>query len=206
MHKYQVVEAGTELENASSALILLHGRGGRAESILPLAKEFSLKDTYIVAPQATNNTWYPHSFLYPEIENEPWLSSAIDLIHSLIVDINRKLPTDRIYLMGFSQGACLSLEVSARFATHYGGVVAFSGGLIGEHLETSRYKGDFEQTKVFIGISEKDPHIPLYRVKESQKIFENLHANITVEVYKGDSHSIRRDEISWVRNHLFSYG
>lgn len=204
MHSYQIVKRGKDLDKASKALILLHGRGGEAEDILNIAHNFSLNDYFIAAPQATNSTWYPNSFLAEGKLNEPWLSSAIAVIKRLIDEIEQKIAKDRIYLMGFSQGACLSLEVSTRFASKYGGVVAFSGALIGEKLDRNKYSGNFDGTKVFIGVSENDPHIPLSRVKESEKIIRDMGAQVTVKVYEGNSHNINQDEINWVNKNIFT--
>lgn len=202
MHSYQIIEQGQPKEKASKALLLLHGRGGGAQDILTLTKQFKVDGFYIAAPQATNNTWYPNTFMSDERLNEPWLSSAVEVVKRLIDETSKHIPKNQIILMGFSQGACLSLEVSARFATRYGGVVAFTGGLIGKSIDEEKYQGDFEGTKVFIGTSDRDPHIPLIRSEQSEDVLERLGADVTLKVYKGMAHTINEDEINWVRKNL----
>jgi phospholipase/carboxylesterase len=202
MHSYKIVEQGHPLNKASKALILLHGRGGTASDIMKLAKEFCDDTFYIAAPQATNNTWYPYSFMAEEKTNEPWLTSAVETIKRLIDETSLHIPKSQIYLMGFSQGACLALEVSTRYAARYGGVVAFTGGLIGSVLDEEKYHGNFEGTKVFIGNSDKDPHVPLSRSEQSKDIMKKLGADVTLKVYHGMGHTINEDEINWVKKHI----
>jgi phospholipase/carboxylesterase len=202
MHSYNIIHKGQPLHKASQGLILLHGRGGTANDILSLADRFCDDTFYIAAPQATNNSWYPYSFLKDEKLNEPWLSSAVDIVKKLIDEISTHIPKEHIYIMGFSQGACLALESSARFATKYAGVVAFTGGLIGSTVNEEKYRGNFEGTKIFIGTSDQDPHVPLLRSQQSKEVLEKLGADVTLKVYKGMSHTITEDEINWVKKHV----
>jgi phospholipase/carboxylesterase len=204
MHSYNIIEQGQSPDKASHALILLHGRGGTAQDILSLADEFCDDSYYIAAPQATDDRWYPHSFMAHEELNEPWLSSAVEIVKRLMDETSKYMPKTHIYLMGFSQGACLALEVSARFATKYGGIVAFTGGLIGRTINEKRYHGNFEGTKVFMGTSDKDPHIPLSRVEESKILMEKMGANVTLKVYKGTDHTINEDEINFVKSFIMT--
>ncbi len=204
MHSYNIVEQGCPLNKASKALILLHGRGGTALDILSLADEFCDDTFYIAAPQATHHAWYPYSFMAEEKANEPWLSSAVETIQRLIDETALHVPRSQIYLMGFSQGACLALEVSTRNAAHYGGVVAFTGGLMGSALNEKKYHGNFEGTKVFIGTSDNDPHVPLARAEQSKDIMKKLGADVTLKVYHGMGHTINADEINWVKNHILA--
>ncbi len=199
-----ILTQGKTLEIASKALILLHGRGGTAQNILGLANEFCDDRFFIAAPQALNNIWYPQTFMADETANEPWLSSSIEEIKKLIDDIAKVIPLEQIYLMGFSQGACISLELSARFAAKYGGIVAFTGGLIGKTINERKYHGNFEGTKVFIGTSENDPHIPLERAIESREIMEKMGADATLLSYAGSTHIVIEAEIKWVREHIFN--
>jgi phospholipase/carboxylesterase len=203
MHRYSIVEQGAPLVSASKAIILLHGRGGNAEDILILADQFCDDTFYIVAPEATGNSWYPYSFLSPEHTNEPWLTSAIDIVKRLIDNISAHVSTDKIYLMGFSQGACLSLETAARFPLKLAGIAAFSGGLIGESVKQEKYKGDFRSTKIFIGSSDTDPHIPVQRVEESAGILRNLGADVMFRIYPGMGHTVSDEEIMEVRGFMF---
>lgn len=203
MHDYNILEKGKPLQEAEKAIILLHGRGASARDIAMLADEFCDDSFYIAAPQATNHTWYPYSFIAPETQNEPWLSSAVDTVKKLIDEVGKVIPTEKIYLMGFSQGACLTLEVAARYAAPYAGVVAFTGGLIGETLQIERYKGDFAGTKVFIGNGDHDPHVPLTRSELSKQVMENLGAEVTLKIYPDRPHTIVQDEIGTVKTLMF---
>lgn len=205
MHKFSIIEQGADPDKAKKALILLHGRGGSAEDIITLADEFCDDTYYIAAPQATGNTWYPFTFLAPEEKNEPWLSSAIDVVRKLIGNVTSHIPAEKIFIMGFSQGACLSLETAARHAARYGGIAAFSGGLIGEEINPEKYRGDFAGTKIFIGNSDKDPHIPDKRVRESAEMLRSMGANVDLRIYTGMGHTIAREEIEEVRNFMFTF-
>jgi len=203
MIKKNVIEIGAPLEKATKALVLLHGRGASAQSILSLSEHFADKETYVAAPQAPNNSWYPHSFLEEEKLNEPWLTGSIEIVKQLVIDISSKVSRERLYIIGFSQGACLALEFSARFAANYGGIAAFTGGLIGKSINSKKYSGNFEGTKIFIGNSDKDPHVPLIRSEESKRILEALGAQVTLKVYPGMPHTINPDEIKTVQSLLF---
>lgn len=199
MHNYNIVERGQAVDKAAKAMIFLHGRGSTASNILRLGNEFCDDSFYLAAPQATNNTWYPHSFLEEEKLNEPWLSSAIEVVKRLIDETARHIPMEHMYIMGFSQGACLALEVTTRFAAEYGGVIAFSGGLIGPSVDEEKYGGNFGGTKIFIGISDVDTHVPLERVEQSKELLEKHGGEVILKVYKGMGHTINDDEIAQVR-------
>ena len=203
MHEYNVLEKGISREQAVHAMILLHGRGGSARDIITLADEFCDDTFYIAAPQATNNTWYPYGFMAPEVQNEPWLSSAIEMIKHLVDETRQFVPAEHIYIMGFSQGACLALEVAARHADHYGGVVAFTGGLIGSTIQVNKYHGDFQRSKVFIGNSDKDPHVPVQRSQDSMQILEDLNADVLFKIYQNMGHTIIEKEIHAVKEFMF---
>ncbi|HMN88378.1 MAG TPA: dienelactone hydrolase family protein [Saprospiraceae bacterium] len=203
MHEYNILEKGKPIHQASKAIILLHGRGGSAHDIIALADEFCDESFYIAAPQASNHTWYPYSFLAPANQNEPWLSSAIAIVNQLIDETAKEIGIEQVYLMGFSQGACLTLEVAARNAKPFAGVVAFTGGLIGDSLIVSNYKGNFGGSKIFIGNSNIDPHVPLARSEESKIILEQLGADVTLKVYPNMPHTIIADEINTVKSLMF---
>lgn len=196
MHVKKVIAAGKSLKEANKVLIMFHGRGASTEDILSLAQYLKVNDYSIIAPQATNHTWYPYSFLSPPSENEPWLSSALELVKKIVTDINDAgIENERIYFLGFSQGACLTLEFVTRNAKKWGGVVAFTGGLIGDKIYKENYYGDFERTPVFIGSSDPDPHVPVGRVNESKTILSDMNADVTVKVYSNLGHTINQDEI-----------
>ncbi len=205
MHKYHVIEKGESLDKASGALVLLHGRGATAYDMLPLSYELVDHTFYVAAPQATQNRWYPESFLADEQMNEPWLSSAIDYVQEVVQNISRVIPKEKIFVMGFSQGACLALEAFARRAERLGGLAAFTGGLIGKELKRERYQGDFQGMPLFMGNSDKDPHVPLARSEESKRIVESLGAKVIYKVYPGMSHTINDDEIFTVKEKILLY-
>lgn len=191
----EVHYSGPMITKASKAIIMLHGRGGSSKSMLGLAERLSDETFYIALPQAENSSWYPYSFLEEESLNEPYLSSSLQSVKELIDQIAEHIPIEKIYIVGFSQGACLSLEVSAKFATRYGGIIAFTGGLIGKTLDARKYQGNFEGTKVFMSNGDQDPHIPLERSKASKAFLEKLGASVALKVYPGRSHTISEDEI-----------
>lgn len=196
MHKKEIVYSGKALDEAKRALILIHGRGATAESMLPLADHLDLDDFAILAPQATRNTWYPYSFLMPADKNEPWLTGALDLLDDMVGDLTKKgFSSEQIFISGFSQGACLSLEFAARNARRWGGIMAFTGGLIGEEINTENYKGDFEGTPVFIGTSDPDPHIPVTRARDSARIIQSMNAQVKLEIYPDIGHTVIPEEL-----------
>ena len=195
-HSKEIKESGTPLSEAKKAIIMLHGRGANAEDIMSLAAQLNLSDAAIFAPQATNNSWYPYSFLAPLEDNQPALDSALELIDDTVEKILAAgIPKNKLYFLGFSQGACLALEYTARHAVDYGGVIAFTGGLIGEQLNPDKYSGDFIHTPVFITTGNPDPHVPLTRVQESVEILEKLNAEVSLRVYNGRPHTIQLQEI-----------
>lgn len=196
VHSVQYEEGGIKLREAAKAMILLHGRGASAYDILHLESYLPVSQFYLAAPQATNHTWYPYSFMEPVTQNEPWLSSALEVVKELTdMVMNSGIPAHRIYFLGFSQGACLTLEFAARNARKWGGLIAFTGGLIGEQVDTSRYSGDFEGTPVFIGTGDPDAHVPLSRVQESQAVLESMGAKVQLAVYPHRPHTISADEL-----------
>jgi phospholipase/carboxylesterase len=205
MHKKNLVTAGKPLHEAKKVLILLHGRGASAGDILSLSTYLNVKDYALIAPQATNNTWYPFSFMMPPAQNEPWLQSALSWLKELVADLNDKgIASDKIYFTGFSQGACLMLEFVTRNATKYGGVAAFTGGLIGDVIYNENYTGDFMNTHVFIGTGNPDPHVPVERVHATTNILRKMNANVIQKVYTNMGHTINYDEIKNANAHIFN--
>jgi predicted esterase len=194
-----MLHAGVPIDEARLVVILLHGRGASAEGILGLSREIRASDLAFLAPQAAGHTWYPQTFLAPIPENEPHLGSALRLVATSIADLaSRGVPAERVALMGFSQGACLSLELAARHATRYAAVIALSGGLIGPPGTPRDYAGSLDGTPVFIGCSDVDAHIPLERVHESTAVLRRLGASVDERIYPGMGHTITRDELDAV--------
>ena len=204
-HQEQIITAGTPLDKAKGAMVMLHGRGSTASNIISLAGEFKIMDKAIVAPQATNNSWYPYSFMAPVAQNQPALDSALELINETVKKIIASgIPAENIYFAGFSQGACILLEYITRNAKRYGGAVAFTGGLIGEKMNIANYNGDFSGTPILITTGDPDPHVPLSRVEESAAILKEMSANVTVKVYKSRPHTITANEIELANQFIFA--
>ncbi len=203
-HRNQpVLKCGKELSEAAGAVVLLHGRGASAEDILGLAQEFNRSDLAYLAPQAAGHTWYPYSFLAPFDQNEPWLTSALNKIGDLIKEIVQAgIPREKIVISGFSQGACLSTEFVARNAAKFGGLIAFSGGLIGPPGTQFRYTGSLDGTPALFGGSDVDPHVPWQRVEESATVLKSLGAEVSLKLYPGMPHTVNQDEIEEARKLL----
>lgn len=191
-----VATAGVPLGEAKKVLIMLHGRGDRAASFVRLSQELNAPGFAHLAPQAIRNTWYPHSFLVPLPQNEPQLSLSLSGVNELVDNLTGLgFDAQDIYFLGFSQGACLSLEYGARHAKRYGGIIALTGGLLGDTVDVSNYAGDFVGTPIFIGSSDHDPHVPEARIDESEVILEQLGARVTKKIYPGLGHTINDDEL-----------
>ena len=197
LHTAEPRTAGASLDDANAAVVLVHGRGATAHSILGMAQEFERGDVAYLAPQATGNEWYPQSFLAPVEQNEPGRTAGLEAIDR-IVDrvVEADVGLDSLLVLGFSQGGCLATEYAATHPRRYGGVVALSGGLIGAEL--SGYEGHMAGTPVFLGCSDVDPHIPLERVHETRDTFETLGADVEERIYEGMGHGINRDEVDYV--------
>jgi predicted esterase len=193
----QVLAAGAPLEKARAAVLLVHGRGASASDIMELAAELQGTDCAYLAPQAAQNTWYPYSFLEPIERNEPWLSSALARLAQVLSMIEQAgLPAERTLLVGFSQGACLASEFTARNARRYGGLAALSGGLIGPDGTPRDYPGSLDGTPVFLGCSDVDPHIPKERVQHSADVLRQLGGAVTMRLYPGMGHTVNQDEMA----------
>lgn len=203
-HQHQpVLTLGPSPAEARLAAILIHGRGASAEDILGLAHELAIPDIAFLAPQAADHTWYPYSFLSKIEQNEPGLTSALQVIEGLIAQLGEQgVPPERIALMGFSQGACLTLEFAARHARRYAAIAAFSGGVIGPPGTVRDYAGSFDGTPTFLGCSDIDPHIPVERVRESAEIYRRMGAAVDERIYPRMGHTIIQDEIDAVARWL----
>jgi len=204
MHQESILTAGQPLGTASKALIAIHGRGGSAADILSLGRHLHVSSFSLLAPQASQHTWYPQSFLAPPAQNEPWLSDALAAVGRAVAEAERNgISKENIYFMGFSQGACLTLEYVARHAARYGGVVAFTGGLIGDQLVEANYAGNFEGTPIFIGTSDPDFHVPVERVRTSTALLTKLGAHVTEKIWPNMGHTITQEEIDLANKLVF---
>ena len=195
-----VLYRGAAAGDARGAMILVHGRGADAHDLLPLARLFGEATLRYAALQAAGNTWYPHSFLAPIEANEPGISSGIQAIADVVAALEGEgIAAERILLLGFSQGACLSLEFAARHPRRYGGVAGLSGGLIEPQGTPRNYAGSLEGTPVFLGCSNVDPHIPEERVGETADVLSHMGGLVDKRIYPGMGHTIIDDEIAAVR-------
>ncbi|MCE7041459.1 alpha/beta hydrolase [Dyadobacter sp. CY312] len=202
-HTKSVTTAGADLNTAKKAIIMLHGRGAAPRDIISLQRYLNLEGVAILAPEATNNSWYPYSFTAPVSQNQPALDSALEIIDGIVNDIEAAgISSENIYFAGFSQGACLTLEYTARHAKKYAGIIALTGGLVGQELIEANYTGDFAGTPVFISTGDPDPHVPVSRVNESIAIFEKLNAKVTSAIYPGRPHTISGEEIEIVNKEI----
>jgi predicted esterase len=205
--KQPLARAGRPVEEASGAVVMMHGRGATAESILELRHEFESPELAYVAPQAAGYTWYPNSFMAPMERNEPGLSSALARLGEVLAGLEAAgIPPERTILLGFSQGACLALEFAARNARRYAAVIGLSGGLIGPPGTPREYPGSFEGTPIFLGCSDRDPHIPRERVDESAEVLRRMGAEVTERIYPAMGHTVNEDEMEIVRGLVAGVG
>lgn len=199
----ELLEVGPPAGEASGAMILFHGRGGRARDILSLAAQWSADDILFLAPQAAGDAWYPYRFIAPIEQNEPHLSSALELATALCEGLDAAgIPAGRQIIAGFSQGACLALEWGGRNARRFGGLVAFSGGLLGPPGTRWEFAGSLDGTPVFLGCGDPDPHIPRERVEESGRTLGAIGGIVDLRIYPGMGHTINADEIGAVQGIL----
>jgi len=206
-HKIEVVTAGKPLAATGKALIMIHGRGATASSILSLSEHLTVSDFSLFAPQATHHSWYPYSFMAPVAQNQPALDFALEQLADLVQHIQEQgVSIKNIYLLGFSQGACLTAEFATRNARPFGGLIIFTGGLIGSQIDLGNYKGDFAGTPVFISTGDPDPHVPVSRVAETVKIMAEKGAVVTQKIYKGRPHTILPEEINLANRILAQSG
>lgn len=192
--------SGAPLAQAGTALVLVHGRGADAADMLSLADELDLPDAAWLAPEAVGSQWYPHRFLVPTAANQPWLDSALEVVGAAVkVAEEGGVPAQRIFLLGFSQGACLALEWVARSGQKLGGVFGLSGGLIGADAELETHRGNLDGMPVFLGCSDVDEHIPAGRVEHTGRVFDRLGADVTLRLYAGMGHTINRNELEFIQ-------
>lgn len=198
-----VMARGRPLGDGPVAVIMIHGRNASPVDILTLVPAIEHPDVTYLAPAAAGGTWYPLSFMAPIERNEPGIASAIAVIHGLIHEAEAHgVPAERIVLLGFSQGACLAATAAQRLPCRYGGVIVYSGGLIGPPGCSWNEDGAFDGTPVFFGCSDVDAHVPEPRVRESADVFERMGATVTTRIYPGMGHLVNEDEIAFTRDLL----
>jgi len=198
-----VLRQGAPLAEARAAVLMIHGRGAGPRNILDLVPAIAHPRVVYLAPAASGGTWYPQSFLAPIEQNEPGIASGISVIHALLDEVlAARIPAERVMLLGFSQGACLACTAVQRRPDRYGGVMVFSGGLIGPPGTRWSEAGRFRETPVFFGCSDRDAHVPEPRVRESAAVFERMGAQVTTRIYPGMGHLVNEDEIGFARELL----
>jgi phospholipase/carboxylesterase len=204
-HRDQPVRTlGAPLAQAAAAIVLLHGRGASAEDILGLAGKMYDERIAYLAPQAADHRWYPYSFMAPIAENEPWLSSALAKVAAVLeLAVNGGVSVEHIFVCGFSQGACLSTEFIARNPARYGGLVAFTGGLIGPAGADLHHAGNLAGMPALFSSGDPDPHVPWSRVLESAKQFTAMGAEVETQRYPGRHHTVLPQEIKAARELIF---
>ena len=195
-----------DVGSSTRAVVLLHGRGATAESMLSLADEIAVTGTAYLAPQAADRTWYPYRFLEPVERNEPWLSAALAAVEEIVGTLLVNFPPDRIGLLGFSQGACLALEFAIRHPRRYGAIVGLSGGLIGPSGTVWPSPPGLAGARVFLGCGDRDDHIPVGRVQESADVFRQAGADVEAVIYPGMPHTVNEDELERVRQMVRGMG
>jgi phospholipase/carboxylesterase len=198
-----LLAVGPAVGKSDLVLILIHGRGATAQSILSLLDALELENISALAPQATGNSWYPHSFLAPLDANQPFLDSALKRIETIVNDLlGKKIPSEKIALLGFSQGACLTMEFIARHPRRYAAAIALTGGLIGPPGTARNYPGSLAKTPIFLGSGDPDPHVPFERVKETETVLKKMDGEVELRRYPGMPHTINDDELDACRKLL----
>ena len=198
--RHDLRRAGAPPARAKGVVLLIHGRGASAESILPLADAMAMPDLCYLAPQAEGYSWYPQSFMAPTAANEPYQSRALERIATIIAELLAAgIDVGKLAIIGFSQGACLTSETVLRNPRAYGFVGILSGGAIGPPGTPRDYQGSLAGARVFLGCSDHDAHIPLARVKETTAVFTRMVAEVTERIYPGSAHGINDDEITFLR-------
>ncbi len=193
-----IIHLGPALEEASTAIILIHGRGSSAEDIARLAEFIPGESIAWLAPSAPEGSWYPRRFLAPLNENEPHLGEALATVDQLISRVLAAgLPSRRMGLAGFSQGACLALEYVLRRPRRYAFGAGYSGAVIGP-LDTERPPADLEGTPILLACAEHDGHIPFEFVEHSERILTRSLATVTLQTYPGSTHTIFPQGIEWL--------
>lgn len=194
-----LVTAGADVADAAAAVVMVHGRGATARSIVEMGGEFHHEGVAYLAPQAARNEWYPNSFLADVATNEPGRTSGLQAVRDAVeTATDAGIPLERVLVLGFSQGGCLASEFVARNPSRYGGLAVLSGGLIGSEVDPEAFEGSVEGTPVFLGCSDVDPHIPVERVHLTAEVLERLDGDVDERIYEGMGHGVNEDELAAV--------
>lgn len=195
-----VIYHGAPLTAESPVILALHGRKQNTDFILGVTDRLNWPEAAVVAPAATNNEWYPKGFMAPIADNEPFLSHSLARIAQLLDDLKaRGVRQRQIILLGFSQGACLVAEYAIRNPGRYGGMVIFTGGVIGPPGTPWHAAGSFDHTPTLITTGDTDAWVPVGRVQETSALFAARGAAVTQKVFSGRDHIVSDAEIEMAR-------
>ena len=195
-----IVAIGAPLGQASATVIMVHGRNAGPANILDLVPRLGRPDLTYLAPTAAGRTWYPLSFMADISRNEPYLTSALQSIETVVTHAEAAgVARSRIVLLGFSQGACLTSEFAVRHASRFGALIIFTGGLIGPPGTEWNHPGNFGGTPVFFGSGDPDAHVPVSRVMESAEVFARMGADVKTSIYPGRGHWVGDEEVEIAR-------
>lgn len=209
--------AGSSAARAAAGLVLLHGRGSTAGDILGLLDALALPGIAAAAPEAPGQSWWPTSFLAPAAQMAPFVESGLAAVGAAVAALESEgLARERIWLAGFSQGACLALEAFAREGGGLAGAFGLSGGLVGmadgpgeasaalygHRPKRLAYPGRRDGASVWISVHARDPHIPLLRVRESAEALRTMGADVGLQVYPGAGHAVMREDVAAMRARL----
>lgn len=200
MHVRLLIEG--EVERPRAAAILLHGRGASAEDIASIVPLLEQEDILFLAPNAHGSSWYPQSFLAPGGVNDVAVHSAHALVESLLEQLAATgLPSERVALIGFSQGACLASDHAFRHPRRYGAIIALTGGLIGPPgtAFAPPRASTLAGTPVFLGANDPDPHVPWPRVVETAETLRSMGADVDLRRYPDRPHAVLKEEIEAIR-------
>ncbi len=168
--------------------------------MMPIARAAKASDAAWIAPRAQSNSWYPHRFLSPFADNEPFLSSALDAIDRAVqTALTAGLGAHRVLIVGFSQGACLSIEYAVRHSRRYGGVAALAGALLGDEHDVRPADGNLEGTPMLLACGDADEHIPVARVQAAALHCASRGGSVDVRIYPGVGHSVVGDQLAALR-------
>lgn len=198
--------SGPAPEAVGKAVILIHGRTQSPADMFAIAERIDLPDIPYIAIEAADNSWYPDKFMAPLTNNQPHLGFALERLEALVVELEeRGIPRECIILLGFSQGACLACEYLYRHPRRWGGLIAFTGGLIGPPETRWSTQGDqLADVPVLISNGPTDPWVPMSRSRETADVFRRMGARVSEHTYPPREHGVIDDEIAQARSLLRS--